>query len=164
VVHAIDPDRDGKILWQVRIGKGGVHGGIQWGSAADGSNIYVALSDATAIPIPFSQGTEADPNHGGRIFALKLATGERVWAAPTPKCGDRKRCCPAQSAAVTAIPGAAFSGSLDGHLRAYSTKDGTIIWDFDTVGPYGKDFLRVKSVVSPKFLQNFPCLSAGILR
>lgn len=136
VVHAIDPDRDGKILWQVRIGKGGVHGGIQWGSAADESNVYVALSDATAIPIPFDTGTEADPNHGGGIFALNLATGEKLWAAPPSKCGDRKRCSPAQSAAVTAIAGAAFSGSLDGHLRAYSAKDGSVLWDFDTVGPH----------------------------
>ncbi len=32
----------------------------------------------------------------------------------------------------TAIPGVVFSGSVDGHLRAYSTKDGAIVWDFDT--------------------------------
>jgi polyvinyl alcohol dehydrogenase (cytochrome) len=25
-----------------------------------------------------------------------------------------------------------FSGSIDGHLRAYATQDGKIIWDFDT--------------------------------
>jgi polyvinyl alcohol dehydrogenase (cytochrome) len=30
------------------------------------------------------------------------------------------------------IPGAAFSGSMDGHLRAYSTIDGKILWDYDT--------------------------------
>jgi polyvinyl alcohol dehydrogenase (cytochrome) len=30
------------------------------------------------------------------------------------------------------IPGSAFSGSLDGHLRAYSTIDGKVLWDFDT--------------------------------
>jgi polyvinyl alcohol dehydrogenase (cytochrome) len=32
----------------------------------------------------------------------------------------------------TAIPGVVFSGSLDGHLRAYDTRDGSILWDFDT--------------------------------
>jgi len=26
-----------------------------------------------------------------------------------------------------------FSGSADGHLRAYSTTDGRIIWDYDVV-------------------------------
>ena len=42
-------------------------------------------------------------------------------------------CSPAQLAAVTAIPGVVFSGSQDGHLRAYSTRDGSILWAFDTV-------------------------------
>jgi polyvinyl alcohol dehydrogenase (cytochrome) len=37
---------------------------------------------------------------------------------------------------VSAIPGVAFSGSVDGHMRAYSTKDGAIIWDFDTIRSY----------------------------
>ena len=31
------------------------------------------------------------------------------------------------------IPGVVFSGSVDGHLRGYSTADGKIIWDFDTM-------------------------------
>jgi polyvinyl alcohol dehydrogenase (cytochrome) len=30
----------------------------------------------------------------------------------------------------------AFSGSVDGHLRGYSAKDGAVVWDFDTVGEY----------------------------
>jgi polyvinyl alcohol dehydrogenase (cytochrome) len=29
-----------------------------------------------------------------------------------------------------------FSGSLDGHLRAFSTRDGQVIWDVDTVRDY----------------------------
>jgi polyvinyl alcohol dehydrogenase (cytochrome) len=33
---------------------------------------------------------------------------------------------------VSVIPGAVFSGSVDGHLRAYSTKTGAVIWDEDT--------------------------------
>jgi polyvinyl alcohol dehydrogenase (cytochrome) len=33
----------------------------------------------------------------------------------------------------TLIPGAVFAGSLDGHLRAYDTRDGSVLWDFDTV-------------------------------
>ena len=45
VVHALDPDQEGKILWQTRIGKGGSLGGIMWGSAADQDRVYVANSD-----------------------------------------------------------------------------------------------------------------------
>ncbi|PYS28848.1 MAG: hypothetical protein DMG11_11205 [Acidobacteria bacterium] len=37
---------------------------------------------------------------------------------------------------MSAIPGVAFSGSEDGHFRAYSTTNGAVIWDFDTVRPY----------------------------
>ena len=37
---------------------------------------------------------------------------------------------------MSVIPGVAFSGSVDGHLRAYTAKDGAIVWDFDTVGSY----------------------------
>jgi polyvinyl alcohol dehydrogenase (cytochrome) len=44
-------------------------------------------------------------------------------------------CSPAQSAAVT-IPGVVFSGGLDGHLRAYASESGSIIWDTDTAQPY----------------------------
>src|SRR5439155_23242816 len=55
VVHAVDPDRKGEILWQARVGKGGINGGVQWGSAADQSNVYVALSDLARIVVPNSQ-------------------------------------------------------------------------------------------------------------
>src|SRR5262249_16810673 len=97
------------------------------------ANVYVALSDIVRTLIPNSQGTDPDPKAGGGMFALRLDTGERVWHTPPAPCGDRKRCSPAQSAAVSAIPGVLFSGSLDGHLRAYSTTNGAVIWDFDTV-------------------------------
>ena len=136
VVHAIDPDQRGEVIWQVRIGKGGTLGGIEWGSAADQSNVYVALSDIGRIVLPNSLGTEADPKQGGGMFALSLDKGERLWYTPPPGCSERKRCSPAQSAAVSAIRGVAFSGSVDGHLRAYDSKAGAILWDFDTVGPY----------------------------
>jgi polyvinyl alcohol dehydrogenase (cytochrome) len=35
-----------------------------------------------------------------------------------------------------------FSGSIDGHLRAYSADTGAIIWDLDT----GRDFTTVNGV------------------
>jgi polyvinyl alcohol dehydrogenase (cytochrome) len=37
---------------------------------------------------------------------------------------------------LTSIQGAVFSGSIDGHLRAFSTEDGRLLWDFDTVSDY----------------------------
>ena len=46
------------------------------------------------------------------------------------------QCNAAQGAAVTVIPGALLAVSADGGLRAYSTKDGSILWDFNTVRDY----------------------------
>jgi len=126
MVHALDPDQQGEVLWSVRVGKGGPLGGVQWGNASDGQNVYVAVSDHYATK---------NVKEGGGMFALKLATGERVWSTPPPGCGQ-PYCSPAQSAAVTVIPGVVFSGSLDGHLRAYATTDGRIVWDVDTAVEY----------------------------
>ena len=50
MVYGIEPDDNGKILWQMRAGKGGQLGGIEWGSAADEQNIYVPVSDVLRPP------------------------------------------------------------------------------------------------------------------
>jgi polyvinyl alcohol dehydrogenase (cytochrome) len=129
VVHALDPDREGEILWQVQAGRGGIVGGIEWGPAADEKNIYVAVSDAQ-----LDSAGQVSPKGGGGLLALQLADGKQIWRAEPAPCPEtRKGCSPAQSAAVTVIPGVVFSASLDGHLRAYSATDGHVIWDFDTV-------------------------------
>ena len=126
IMYALDPDDKGKTLWQVKIGYGSTLGGIQWGSAADQQNVYAAISDVTAPPDKRLPG----------IAALRIATGEQVWHTPSPKSDcvtEGRQCSNAQSAAVTAIPGVVFSGSMDGHLRAYLTRNGSIIWDFNSV-------------------------------
>jgi polyvinyl alcohol dehydrogenase (cytochrome) len=136
VVYALDPDRNGTILWQQRVGNGGSMGGVQWGSAADADNVYVALSDLHRIQVPNTWATDADPEVGGGMFALRLRDGERVWHTPPAPCGARPRCSPAQPGAVSAIAGVAFAGSMDGHVRAYATDTGRVVWDFDTVRTY----------------------------
>src|ERR1044071_9930249 len=139
MVHALDPDRGGELLWQERGGKGGINGGVQWGSASDGSNVYGALSHLARFPVANSQATIPDSETGGGMFAMNLESGKRLWETPAPRaCRTRERCSPAQSAAVSAIRGVVFSGAIDGHFRAYSTADGSIIWDVDTVQTYEK--------------------------
>jgi len=139
IVHALDPDDKGRVLWQTRVGRGGILGGVQWGSASDQKLVYVALSDVSFTEFGIERGKARifDPKIGGGLFALDPSTGAKVWSTPAPSiCGDRPNCSPAQSAAVSAMPGAVFSGALDGHLRAYSTIDGKIIWDFDSMRDY----------------------------
>ena len=152
IVHAIDPDRGGEILWQQRIGKGGRIGGIQWGVSADAKNVYAALSDvAMTAPLPGGEGGQPtlfgiplmlNPDAGGGLYALDLQTGKIVWQTPHPGCHGVPGCSPAQSAATTVMPGVVFSGGLDGHLRAYDTATGKIIWDENT----GRKFDTVNGV------------------
>jgi len=142
VASAIDPDHGGKILWQTRVGKGGRLGGIQWGSAFDGRNMYVAVSDIAHTQSSGIGRMTADPKAGGGLFALNPETGAKVWSAPPAVCGERPSCSPAQSAAVSVIPGVVFSGAVDGRLRGYSTIDGKVIWEFDTA----QEFLGVNGV------------------
>jgi polyvinyl alcohol dehydrogenase (cytochrome) len=158
VARALDPDRKGEILWEQRVGRGGPLGGIQWGSASDGRNMYVAVSDIAFVAI---SPLTPDPKVGGGLFALDIATGQRTWAAPPPSCEGRTHCSPAQSAAISAIPGVVFSGSVDGHLRAYSTGDGKIIWDFDTA----REFTTVNGSIAKGGAMDGPgpTIAAGML-
>jgi polyvinyl alcohol dehydrogenase (cytochrome) len=109
VMTTIDLDKKGEIVWQTRVGAGGPLGGIQWGPATDGKLVYVPVSDV---------GTKQP----GGISALRVDTGAIVWQTPDPA---------PHSAAVTAIPGVVFSGSLDAHMRAYNAESGKVIWDFN---------------------------------
>jgi len=135
VVYALDPDQEGKILWQTRVGKGGPFGGIMWGSAADEERVYVANSDLRGSMSP-------DPVAGGGLFGLDLATGKVSMQVPPVPCGDRNQCSPALSAAVTEIPGVVFSGGVSGYLRAYATADAKLLWEVDTA----RDYATVNSV------------------
>ncbi len=135
VVYGVDPDQQGKLLWKVKIANGGVNGGTMWGGAADERGVaYIGISDFTA----------GKPEVGGGLVAIQMSTGEKLWMTPAPKpeCLAIKGCSAAQPAPVTVIPGVAFLGSWDGHLRAYETGAGKIVWDFDTA----RDFETVNGV------------------
>jgi len=92
----------------------------------------VAISDVGATLGP--EGLEPDPKVGGGLFAVQISTGKKLWSAlPSPEGCHAPRCSPGQLAAVTAIPGVVFSGAADGHFRAYSSQDGHVLWDYDTL-------------------------------
>lgn len=145
MVYALDPERKGEIVWQVRIrdrqSNMGTSIGVQWGMASDGQRVFAAASGVgrsrPADPLD-TRRFILDPKQGGGLTALRIADGSTAWYAPPVPCADGapSGCSPAQSAAVTGIPGVIFSGSLDGHLRAYSAEDGTVLWDFNTVRDY----------------------------
>ena len=127
VMYRLNPDT-GEIVWERRVSGGGVLGGIEWGFASDGETVFASISDAL----------EKAPGDAGGMAAVRIADGDVVWEAPPfqDTCGARPGCHTAQPGAVTVIPGVVFSGSLDGHIRAYATETGNVIWDVDTVGEF----------------------------
>ena len=127
-VYALDPDKAGAVLWIAKPGRGGIMGGVHWGMTSDGATLYAPVSDLLVYPkdahLPAQSG----------LHALEIATGAEIWAQVLPDhCGQTTwRCSPGLSAAATFAPGVIFGGSLDGMLRAFSAKDGAILWSFDT--------------------------------
>jgi len=101
---------EGRVLWQTRVGVGGLLGGSQWGSAADNQRIYVAISDVVVHSVTDAAAPEGhrialDPKKGGGLHAIDLRSGKIVWSARPAACPVTQTICsPAQSAAVTAIP------------------------------------------------------------
>ena len=126
MVYALDPDSDGAIVWEYRIGEGSALGG-QWGAAVDERRVYVGSAAAQS----------ASP---GGMHAIDLETGTRAWYTPPRPtlCGGGadERCVAAQGAAITAIPGIVFSGAYDGGIRAYAADDGAVVWEVDTNREY----------------------------
>jgi polyvinyl alcohol dehydrogenase (cytochrome) len=142
VAYALDPDRRGAELWRYRAGGGSGLGGILWGIASDSEQVYIPVADIY------------DPAPGG-LHAVSLSKGQRAWfmAPPPPVCGKPGRACSgAQFSAVTAIPGVVFSPSNDGAVRAYSARDGTIVWAFDT----NREFTTVNGVKAKGGSMNGP--------
>jgi len=130
-LYALDPDQEGKIIWQKQIGRG-TAGGVMWGAAVDGEILYAANQSFDA----------KNPEASGGIAALNVNSGEKIWSIPAPPCGERKPCRPSHSAAITAIPGVVFAGTWDGRLQAISTRDGKVLWEYDT----SKGFQTVNGV------------------
>jgi polyvinyl alcohol dehydrogenase (cytochrome) len=153
-VFGMDPD-DGKTRWRNKLGAGSAMGGIEWGMAADDKRLYVAVADLFAPP----------PKGKPGLFALEPATGAELWNTPAPKiaCGFSGRCFNAQSAAPTVIPGVVFSTTTDGHLRAYSTDEGKILWDFDTAAQKYQTINGVKDQVGGTLDVAGPTLADGLM-
>ncbi|MCC6291763.1 MAG: PQQ-binding-like beta-propeller repeat protein [Bryobacterales bacterium] len=77
-------------------------GGVRAGMAVGGGVLYVGASKGLA--------------------AVRLRDGKKLWSAGAG----------VHAAAPFVIPGAVFSGSMDGKLWAFSERDGAPLWSFDT--------------------------------
>jgi polyvinyl alcohol dehydrogenase (cytochrome) len=111
---AYDPDNKGAVVWKTALTSNTTEfgGKIIWGGAADEQAAYFGLGP-------------------GGIAAVVTKDGERKWFTPLDPSPAMARHA-GQDGPLTAIPGVVFSGGWDGVLRALSTADGHVLWDYNT--------------------------------
>ena len=129
-VYGLDPDNGGKVVWQQKLGRGGIQGGVHFGMAVDGDVLYVPMSD-------FDGGLRWPGTPYPGMYAVDVWSGKTLWYTPAEdRCDGREFCQPGLSAAVTAIPGGVVAGAMDGRLRAYERATGKVIWEVNTVARF----------------------------
>ncbi len=75
IYYALNPDT-GAVLWQTQVGPGSSLGGMEWGSATDGTRIYVSIANLYAIP--------SAAGSAGSWAALDPDTGSILWQKADP--------------------------------------------------------------------------------
>ena len=123
MVWGHDPDQEGTVVWKSQLVTKLALGMITFGGAADDQSAYFGL-------------------RSGGVAAVRLTNGEKQWFTPiegpaTP--GPR-----GETAALTAIPGVIFSTSWEGVVRAFSSEDGHLLWEYNTA----RDFQTVNGVAA----------------
>ena len=135
IVYGIDPNT-GKLVWQTRVGRGGMAGGIHFGLAAMDGHAYAPVSD-----MPDGRPSKLPASPG--MYALDVATGDFIWKAAAPDiCANKPFCLTGYSGAISVTPELVFAGSDDAHIRVYDAASGAILWDLDT----DSDFATVNGV------------------
>lgn len=128
---ALDP-RTGAVVWQTLVGPGGTVGGIQWGSATDGTHIYAAVSDYDAVPYQITSASGVRSTViGGSWAELNAATGRILWQTADPQHA-------ADLGYVSIGNGLVYAGSTadaGNDMYVLDAATGRILWSFDSGGP-----------------------------
>jgi len=133
VYWAVDADT-GAVLWKTQVGPGGHLGGIHWGTATDGTRIYVGVNDESGTAYTLGgKGAQAGMKTSvGSWAALEPATGDILWQTANPTMT-----APVNGASVngpvTIVNGVVFAGSMDndGTMVALNAATGEVLpWNF----------------------------------
>ncbi|AFL89389.1 PQQ enzyme repeat-containing protein [Terriglobus roseus DSM 18391] len=117
----------GKYIWSVPVGPGGQLGGILWGTASDGSRIFVASANSAAATWTLASGQSIN---WGFWSALDMKTGKILWQTPEPTHGA------SAISSMSTANGVVYVGSLDaaGYMYALSSATGQVLWSFPSGG------------------------------
>jgi polyvinyl alcohol dehydrogenase (cytochrome) len=138
-VFALEPDRKGAVIWRLNLSESLApnNGEIAFGGSTDSKRAYLALENGNFVAVDLALGSRAWTT---RLESLDTLGQPTINGENRTKAGLRF----GQSAAVTGIPGAVFTGGWDGILRALSTDDGKVLWQFDTA----REFTTVNGVAA----------------
>lgn len=147
-VWALDPDDNGKVIWNERLSGGTPVGGIHWGMSVVGDKLFVPIAD----PEWSIAQWEYEPLAG--MVALDITTGSVLWRhesrrgcfirldeydvntgaqkVPWPSCPQYY----GHSGAAFGLDDMVLAGTLNGKLQAFDPETGSIIWEHDTKRPY----------------------------
>jgi len=129
---ALNPD-NGEVVWKTHVGPGGILGGIQWGTAVDGEQVYVAMANSTHAS--YTLEPSGMTWNGGSWAALNAATGEIVWQVPDPGLDPLNPANPADSlASVTVANGVVYVASMSGAMYALNASSGSTLWSYEAPG------------------------------
>lgn len=130
VVYSIQA-ATGTLNWSNKVSIGSTLGGIHWGMAVDQRRVYAAATD---FHIDKATGGVADLIPGAKpgIYALNLKTGAVEWEIHPTHAFEGLTSPSLYSAALSVSNDLLFAGSLDGVVRAFSTRDGSELWSLDT--------------------------------
>jgi polyvinyl alcohol dehydrogenase (cytochrome) len=127
-----------EVLWSTQVGPGGHLGGIHWGTATDGTRIYVGVNDQVGTMYrmggPGHQGA-AGLTAVGSWAALDPASGATLWQVANPAMT-----APLNGASVngpvSVVNGVVFGGSMDadGMMYAFDASSGKVLWSFKSGG------------------------------
>jgi len=125
IFWALNP-ANGDIVWSTVVGPGGLSGGIQWGSATDGTRFYVQITNSSHAPYTLANGGPTIT--WGSWAALDVQTGRIIWqtADPTPGTVD--------PGAVSVANGVMFAGSFSGAMYALEASTGALLFSFASGG------------------------------
>ena len=136
IYWALNPD-NGTVVWQTQVGPGSGFGGIEWGTAFDGTRIYVPVSNWEYLGYSLQPGGAMV--NGGSWAALDPSTGQIIWQTATPgSCspavsGYEQGCMALGPASVA--NGVVFVGSMDTNpqnptMFALDAASGEVLWSF----------------------------------
>jgi polyvinyl alcohol dehydrogenase (cytochrome) len=118
----------GALIWSTGVGPGGYLGGIMWGTASDGTSIYVPIANSnhkTYKLIPSGVSV-----NWGLWSAVNASTGKIIWQTADPVQGS------VDMSSASVANGVLYVGSLDnlGHMYALNAATGAVLWSYASGG------------------------------